>query len=154
MQDTSDHLYSWSPCIIFVVLIASKVCASKLAWSSPVILKLTACFDRNNREWHYCSGKELPKSCRLICWQSWCVQGLLVSPKMTEDHYTTSLLQSLKAVSERLAEQEGKSGKEQTQGSSQVAAADKKSNDPGQESQNNESGGLKEAVLGGVFDLV
>ena len=82
------------------------------------------------------------------------MQGLLVSPRMTEDHYTTSLLRSLKAVSERLAEQEGKSGNEQTQGSSQVAAADKKSTDKGQESQNNESGGLKEAVLGGVFDLV
>ena len=82
---------------------------------------------------------------------TWHVQGLLVSPKMTEDHYTTSLLRSLKAVSERLAEQEGKSGKEQTQGSSQVAAADKKSSDRGQD---NESGGLKEAVLGGVFDLV
>lgn len=79
-----------------------------------------------------------------------------MSPKMTEDHYTTSLLRSLKAVSERLAEQEGKSGKEHTQGSSQVAAADKKSNNSGQEVQqsNNESGGLKEAVLGGVFDLV
>ena len=82
------------------------------------------------------------------------MQGLLVSPRMTEDHYTTSLLRSLKAVSERLAEQEGKSGNEQTQGSSQVAAADKKSTDKGQESQNYESGGLKEAVLGGVFDLV
>ena len=82
------------------------------------------------------------------------MQGVLVSPRMTEDHYTTSLLRSLKAVSERLAEQEGKSGKEQTQGSSQVAAADKQSSDKGQDSQNNETSGLKEAVLGGVFDLV
>lgn len=85
------------------------------------------------------------------------MQGLLVSPRMTEDHYTTTLLRSLKAVSERLAQQEGKSGKEHTQGSSQVAAADKKSSDKGQEPTQKlgrESGGLKEAVLGGVFDLV
>lgn len=79
-----------------------------------------------------------------------------MSPKMTEDHYTTSLLRSLKAVSERLASQEGKSGKENTQGSTQVAAADKKSGNgqgSGQKSKN-ESGGMKEATLGGVFDLV
>ena len=84
------------------------------------------------------------------------IQGVLVSPKMTEDHYTTSLLRSLKAVSERLAHQEGESGKESTQGSSQVAAADKNSSDKGQEfsQKNSESGSLKEAVLGGVFDLV
>ncbi|KAL3155183.1 hypothetical protein ABBQ32_013123 [Trebouxia sp. C0010 RCD-2024] len=84
-------------------------------------------------------------------------EGLLVSPRMTEDHYTTTLLRSLKAVSERLAHQEGKSGKEHTQGSSQVAAADRKSSDKGQEPMEKfgrESGGLKEAVLGGVFDLV
>ncbi len=85
------------------------------------------------------------------------LQGLLVSPKMTEDHYTTSLLTSLKAVSERLASQEGKSGKESTQGSTQVTAADKKDNleghGEGQKSKNH-SGGVKEAALGGVFDLV
>ena len=82
------------------------------------------------------------------------MQGLLVSPKMTEDHYTTSLLRSLKAVSERLAHQEGVSGNAETQGSSQVAAADRKSSEKGQESQGNETGGVKEAALGGVFDLV
>ncbi len=84
-------------------------------------------------------------------------QGLLVSPKMTEDHYTISLLTSLKAVSERLASQEGKSGKESTQGSTQVAAADKKDNSSGQglgHKSKNHSGGVKEATLGGVFDLV
>lgn len=84
-------------------------------------------------------------------------QGLLVSPKMTEDHYTISLLRSLKAVSERLASQEGKSGKESTQGSTQVAAADKKDNSSGQglgHKSKNHSGGVKEATLGGVFDLV
>ena len=83
------------------------------------------------------------------------LQGLLVSPKMTEDHYTISLLRSLKAVSERLASQEGKSGKESTQGSTQVAAADKKDNSDGQgHKSKNQSGGVKEATLGGVFDLV
>ena len=82
------------------------------------------------------------------------MQGLLVSPKMTEDHYTTSLLRSLKAVSERLAQQEGKSGKGETQGSSQVAAADKKSSKGSQESEGKGTGGMKEAALGGVFDLV
>lgn len=81
------------------------------------------------------------------------MQGLLVSPKMTEDHYTVSLLRSLKAVSERLASQEGKSGKESTQGSTQVDAADEKSSEKGQKSKN-KSGGVKEAALGGVFDLV
>ena len=85
------------------------------------------------------------------------LQGLLVSPKMTEDHYTTSLLRSLKAVSERLASQEGKAGKDTTQGSTQVTAADKDSGESGQGSfrkSKNESGGMKEAALGGVFDLV
>ena len=80
-----------------------------------------------------------------------------MSPKMTEDHYTTSLLRSLKAVSERLASQEGKTGKDTTQGSTQVTAADKDSGKNGQSSfrkSKNESGGMKEAALGGVFDLV
>ncbi|KAL0048262.1 hypothetical protein WJX82_011336 [Trebouxia sp. C0006] len=84
-------------------------------------------------------------------------EGLLVSPKMTEDHYTISLLTSLKAVSERLASQEGKSGKESTQGSTQVTAADKKDNLDGHgqgHKSKNHSGGVKEAALGGVFDLV
>lgn len=76
---------------------------------------------------------------------------------MTEDHYTTSLLRSLKAVSERLASQEGKSGKDSTQGSTQVAAADKKDKSDGQgfgKKSKNHSGGIKEAALGGIFDLV
>lgn len=83
------------------------------------------------------------------------MQGLLVSPKMTEDHYTTSLLRSLKAVSERLAEQEGKQGNKETQGSSQVAAADREGEGKEENDEGNMSGGgLKEAALGGIFDLV
>ena len=83
------------------------------------------------------------------------MQGLLVSPKMTEDHYTTSLLRSLKAVSERLAQQEGKQGNKETQGSSQVAAADRKGKGKHEDNEGSKSGGgLKEATLGGIFDLV
>lgn len=83
------------------------------------------------------------------------IQGLLVSPKMTEDHYTTSLLRSLKAVSERLAEQEGKQGNKETQGSSQVAAADRGAEGKHETNEGHQkSGGMKEATLGGIFDLV
>ena len=74
---------------------------------------------------------------------------------MTEDHYTTSLLRSLKAVSERLAEQEGLQGNRETQGSSQVAAADRKGEGKNENDEGDTSGGgLKEATLGGIFDLV
>ena len=80
---------------------------------------------------------------------------------MTEDHYTSSLLRSLKAVSERLASQEGKAGKDSTQGSTQVAAADKDSDDEGEplDQDSSRKGGstkeaIKEATLGGIFDLV
>lgn len=84
-----------------------------------------------------------------------CLQGLLVSPKMTEDHYTVSLLRSLKAVGERLAEQEGKQGSKETQGSSQVAAADRSADSNAENNEGDRSGGgIKEATLGGIFDLV
>ena len=77
-----------------------------------------------------------------------------MSPKMTEDHYTVSLLRSLKAVGERLAEQEGKQGSKETQGSSQVAAADRSADSNENNEGDRSGGGMKEATLGGIFDLV
>ena len=75
------------------------------------------------------------------------MQGLLMSPRMIADHYTTSVLRALKAVNNRLAQQDDVSGQDHTQGSSHVAPADTMSNEEG--------GSLaKQAALGAVFDLV
>lgn len=75
------------------------------------------------------------------------MQGLLVSPRMIADHSITSVLRALKAVNDRLAQSDDKSGQDRTQGSSHVAPADTMSNNEG-------SILAKQAALGAVFDLV
>ena len=78
------------------------------------------------------------------------VQGVLLSPKMIQDHSPASLLRSLKAVMQRLAHQEGEPGNKDRQ----VATSDKQSSSQGSMQENNETVMLKEAALSSVFDLV
>lgn len=73
------------------------------------------------------------------------VQGLLLSPKMIQDHLPASLLCSLKAVMQRLAHQEGEPGNWDRQ----VATIDKQSSSRRSTQANNET-----VRLGSVFDLV
>lgn len=78
------------------------------------------------------------------------VQGVLVSPRMVQDHLPASLLRSLKAVTQRLAQEEGKSGKEYRQ----FSTVDKQSSGQGSMEEKNEIVRLDEAASSSVFDLV